>query len=227
MDRRQNFLRYFDDIDAAGLRQRSLFLRYFEDFKAAGLDPVAVMDLAFSGASGVFLCRMVAGMKLFRDRCRPPREFFWALEDAPPRTRDQIFKLLNWDDPAGLAAELDGIVSRERTKAAKFWHTQKTRAIETVDELLVPALRAIAAGETPKSLPGIPGKTIAAVLSTYIEKRKRGPLPFREIAVAILLRNEGSEEDPLARLHALDAARKEKLRAPRKPRRAKSATHSS
>ena len=214
------------------------------------------MNLAFSGASGVFLRRMVAGMELFRDRCMPPREFFWGLENAlpfrnvifdatlpPPRTspptwtRERIFRLLNMflkgDNLAGLAAELDGIDTRQRTAAAKFWLARRSLAIKTVYERLVPALREIvpkfeANGETPESLFGvIPGKTIAAVLNAYAKKkRKPGPPPFREMAVAILLKLERSDEDPAARLSNLDAARKEKRRPRRKPRRAKSATHS-
>lgn len=213
-------------------RERSLFLRYFEDFKASGLDPVAVMNLAFSGASGVFLRRMVVGMQLFRDRCRPPCDFFWALEDAPPKTRDQIFNLLNWNDPRALAAELDGMATRQGTAAKKFWRAQHFQAIETIDERLVPALREIvpkfeADGETPEGLFGvIPGKTIAVVLSAYAKKkRKSGPRPFREMAAAILLKLERSDKDPAARLRALDAARKEKRRPHRKPRRAKTPTH--
>lgn len=231
MERRQNFFRYFDDIDATGLRQRSLFLRYFEDFKAAGLDPVAVMDLAFSGASGVSLPRMVAGMELLRDRCKPPGEFFWALEDASPRTRDQIFNLLNWDDPKALAAELVKVVSQERAKEKKFGPAVRIRRIKQLVPALENRVRKFKAdGETPKGiLPFIPGETIAAVLSTYLLKRKRekrrGPLSFDAIAAAILLVLEGSDEDQAAHLRALKVALKARRRSRRNPRTKKIPTH--
>ncbi len=120
MDRRQNFLRYFDNIDDAGLRQRSLFLRYFEEFKASGLDPVAVMNLAFSINSGVFLRRAIAGMELFRDSGRSPIEFFWGLENASPETRDQMFKHLNWDDPKAFVDALGKRLSQEKAKEKRF-----------------------------------------------------------------------------------------------------------
>lgn len=205
-------------------RQRRLFLRYFDEFEAAGLDPAAVMNLAFNINLGVFLRRAVAGMELFRDRCRPPIEFFWGLEDASPRTRDQIFNLLNWDDPKALAAELVNLVSQERAKEKKFGPAVRIRRIKQ----LVPALenrtrKFKADGETPKGiLPFIPGETIAAVLSPYLLKRKRerrrGPASFDAIAAAILLELEGSDEDPAAHLRALKAALKARRRSRRNPR---------
>lgn len=201
-------------------RQRRLFLRYFDEFEAADLDPGAVMKLAFSINSGVFLRRAIAGMVLFRDRCRPPIEFFWALENAPPQMRDLIFGLVNWDDPAGHAAKIAGIARDERKRAKKFRRAQESQPIKTVYELAT-ALPGIvfkfeADGETPQSLFGIPGKTIAVVLSAYAKKRRKpGRRPFREMAVAILKEHEGSDEDPADVLSALVVARKERRRARR------------
>ena len=86
--------------------QRRLFLRYFDEFEAAGLDPNAVMSLAFSINSGVFIRRAVAGMKLFRDQCRPPIEFFWALENDPGKARDEVFRLLKLEEWDGLQRKM-------------------------------------------------------------------------------------------------------------------------
>jgi len=87
-------------------RQRRLFLRYFDNFEASGLDPNAVMGLAFSVNSGVFLRRAIAGMKLFRDRYGSPIGFFWQLEDAPDKVRDEVFKLLKLEEWTKLQTKL-------------------------------------------------------------------------------------------------------------------------
>lgn len=212
-------------------RQRRLFLRYFDEFEAAGLDPAPVMNLAFSVNSGVFLSRMIAGMELFRDRCMSPCEFFWGLEDAPLKRREQIWNLLKWEDPAGLAAELHKILSEERKKEKKFGaaaRIQDIKRLASALRIIVPKFEAD--GETPKGIfPWIPGKTIAAVLSPYLEKRKRekrrGPPSFDAIAAAILLELDGSDEDPAVHLRALKAALKQKRQSRRNPRREKILTH--
>lgn len=221
------FCKYLENLDVAELRQRRLFLRYFEELKVAGLDPVAAINLVFGIGTGGFLQKIVAGMELMRDRHKPPGVFFWQLQNATPRTQKLIFKLLKWEGPTGLAVEIEDIIKGKKEEAAK---TQRARTAEMkrlVKERLAPALReVIAKFETGGAIPekvegfgGIPGKTIEAVLNSYAQKRKPGPWPLDEMAVAILIKSRRSDEDPKHALERWRAAWKEQTRPPRPPRK--------